>query len=844
MSVRFNLKTIVAIRNVPNIGPCGSVSVRVKHSLRRLFKSPAFFLTAIITVGAAIGANALIFSVVNGVILKPLPYADPDSLVGVWHVAPGVMPGPLQQSAGTYFMEREAAQSFQDIGLWDDGSVTVTGRGEPEQVESLSVTDGTLPILGVRPELGRLFTREDDLPNGPSVAIISHRYWQRAFNGNPTAIGQSLMVNGRAREVIGVLPEDFRFLRANPAVLLPMKLDRAQTQALGFNFQGLARLKPGVTIEQANADIGRLMPTLIDRFPMPPGFTRQMFADAKMGPLVRPLEVDVVGDIGRMLWVLLGTVALVLLVACANVANLFLVRAEARQQELAIRLALGAEARQVAWQLMAESLLVAAIGGVLGIALAYGGIQLLLYLQPAQLPRLNEITIDPIVLLFTSGISLLSGLVFGAIPIVKYARPHMASALKDASRGSSEGRERHRARNTLVVAQIALATVLLVASGLMIRTFQAILDVPPGFVKPEEVLTMRITIPEAVIKDGPQVARTHQEIVRNIEALGGVESVGLSSAITMDGGSSNDPLDFEDFPAAAGKIPPIRRFKHVGARYFETMGNPILAGRGITWADVDALSPVVVINESLAREYWKDDLTQALGKRVRQTDKAPWREIVGVVGNERQDGATKPPPATVYWPMAIKAFWDNETYVQRSLGYAIRSSRLQSPAFLGEVQQAVWSVNANLPLARVRTLQQLYDESMAQTSFVLVILGIAASVTLLLGLVGIYGVIAYIVAQRRREVGIRMALGARGESVQRIFVLRGLSLAALGLGIGLVGAATLMRLLSSQLFGVSAFDPVTYVAVTAALGSVALVATWLPARQATRIDPMSALRAE
>ena len=816
----------------------------MKHSLRRLFKSPAFFLTAIITVGAAIGANALIFSVVNGVILKPLPYADPDSLVGAWHVAPGVMPGPLQQSAGTYFMEREAAQSFQDIGLWDDGSVTVTGRGEPEQVESLSVTDGTLPILGVRPELGRLFTREDDLPNGPSVAIISHRYWQRAFNGSPTAIGQSLMINGRAREVVGILPEDFRFLRANPAVLLPFKLDRAQTQALGFNYQGLARLKPGVTIEQANADVGRLMPTLIDRFPMPPGFTRQMFDDAKMGPLVRPLEVDVVGDIGRMLWVLLGTVVLVLFVACANVANLFLVRAEARQQELAIRLALGAEARQVAWQLMAESLLVAAIGGLIGIALAYGGIQLLLYLQPAQLPRLNEITIDPIVLLFTIGISLLSGLVFGAIPIVKYARPHMASALKDASRGSSEGRERHRARNTLVVAQIALATVLLVASGLMIRTFQAILDVPPGFVKPEEVLTMRITIPEAVIKDGTQVARTHQEIVRNIEALGGVHSVGLSSAITMDGGSSNDPLDFEEFPAAVGKIPPIRRFKHVGARYFETMGNPILAGRGITWADVDALSPVVVINESLAREYWPDDLTKALGKRVRQTDKAPWREIVGVVGNERQDGATKPPPATVYWPMAIKAFWDNETYVQRSLGYAIRSSRLQSPGFLGEVQQAVWSVNANLPLARVRTLQQLYDESMAQTSFVLVILGIAASVTLLLGLVGIYGVIAYIVAQRRREVGIRMALGARGESVQRIFVLRGLALAATGLGIGLVGAATLMRLLSSQLFGVSAFDPITYLAVTAALGSVALIATWLPARQATRIDPMSALRAE
>jgi predicted permease len=816
----------------------------VKNLVRRLRKSPAFTLTAVITVGAAIGANALIFSVVNGVILKPLPYADPASLVGMWHVAPGVMPGPLQQSAGTYFMEREAAQSFTDVGLWDDGSVTVTGRGEPEQVDSLSVTDGTLPILGVRPALGRLFSKEDDTPNGPIVAMISYRYWQRAFNGNPAAVGQSLNVNGRAREIIGVLPENFRFLRANPSVVVPFQLDRATTQALGFNYQGLARLKPGVTIAQANADIARLMPTLIDRFPMPPGFNKQMFEDAKMGPLVRPLDVDVIGDIGKLLWILLGTVGLVLLVACANVANLFLVRAEARQQELAIRLALGAESRQVAWQLMSESLLVAAIGGVLGIALAYAGIQLLLYLQPAQLPRLNEITIDPIVMLFTIAISLIAGLMFGAIPIVKYARPRLAAALKDSSRGSSEGRERHRARNTLVVAQIALATVLLVASGLMIRTFLAIRDVPPGFINPEQVLTLRITIPTALMADLTQVSRSHQQIVHNIEASPGVQSVGVSSSITMDGNTSTDPVDFEDFPAPKGKIAPLRRYKHIGAGYFETMGNPIVAGRAISWRDVDTFNPVVVISENLAREYWKDDVTKALGRRVRQNDGAPWREIVGIAGNDRQDGATQPAPTTIYWPMAIKNFWGNDTIVQRSLAYAIRSSRLRDPSFLKEVQQAVWSVNANLPLARVRTLEQLESESRAQTSFVLVILGIAASVTLLLGVVGIYGVIAYIVAQRRREVGIRMALGARGESVQKIFVSRGMSLAGVGLVLGLIGAATLMRLLSSQLFGVKPFDPITYITVVAGLAVVALIATWLPARQATRIDPMLALRSE
>ena len=813
------------------------------YSLRRLLKSPAFALTAIITVGAAIGANALIFSVVNGVILKPLPYAEPKSLVGAWLVAPGVMPGPLQQSAATYFMIRESGQSFQDIGLWQGGSATITGRGEPEQVETLSVTDGTLPVLGLRPELGRGFSKEDDLPKGPSVVLISHEYWQRAFGASPSAIGQSLMVNGSPREVIGVLREDFQFLTANPMVVLPMKIDRATIHAAGFNYQGIARLKPGVAIEQANADVARFLPSLTERFPLPEGFTKQMFDDARFGSLVRPLDVDVVGDIGSMLWILLGTVGLVLLVACANVANLFLVRAEARQQELAVRLALGAEARQVAWQLMSESLVVAMAGGVLGIALAYGGIQLLVYLQPAQLPRLNEITLDPLVLLFTLGISLIAGLLFGAIPILKYARPHLASALKDSSRGSSEGRERHRARNTLVVAQVALAAVLLVASGLMVRTFIAIRNVPPGFQDPDTVLTMRISIPQAVVADQDQVARMHEEIAHRIEAIGGVQSVGVSSSVTMDGNSNNDPIWVEDFPAADAKIPALRRMKYLGSRYFETMGNPVIAGRDFTWPDTHNAAPVAILSENLAREYWGEP-AKAIGKRVRRTSKTGWIEIVGVVGNERQDGATKPSPTMIYWPMRVSQSIGGQAFVQRSLAYAIRSSRLQSPGFFGEVQQAVWSVNPNLPLARVRTLRQIYDQSMAQTQFVLVILGIAASVTLLLGLVGIYGVIAYIVSQRRREVGIRMALGAQSDTVQRIFVSRGLSLTAIGLAVGLISAAALMRLLSTLLFGVNPFDPLTYVAVAASLGAVALIATWLPARQATRIDPMLALRAE
>ena len=815
----------------------------VKLALRRLFKSPAFALTAILTVGAAIGANALIFSVVNGIILKPLPYSQPESLVGAWLVAPGVMPGPLNQSAATYFMLRDSAQSFQDIGLWDNGSATITGRGDPEQVQTLSVTDGTLGVLGVQPAMGRGFNREDDLPAGPEVAMISNAYWQRAFSSSPSTIGQTLMVNGKASEVIGVLPERFRFLDQDPAVVIPFKFNRAETNALGFSYQGVARLKPGVSIAQANADVERLLPSLADRFPLPPGFTKKMFDEARFGSLVRPLSVDVVGEIGSMLWLMLGTVALVLVVACANVANLFLVRAEGRQQELAVRLALGGSSRQVAWELLSESLLVAMLGGALGVALAYGGIQLLVYLQPAQLPRLNEITLDPIVLAFTLLLSVFAGLLFGAIPVTKYARPHLASALKDSSRGSSEGRERHRARNTFVVAQVALAAILLVASGLMVRTFLAIRDVPPGFTRPEEVLTLRISIPLAVVGDAARVAQLHEQIVHAVEAVPGVESVGTTSSLPMDGNNNNDPIWVEDFPSAEGQIPTLRRHKYIGEGYFRTMGNLVVAGRDLTWRDAHTAAPVALISDDLAREYWGAP-SRAIGRRIRKTPNAAWTEIVGVVGNERQDGATRPSPTMVYWPVRTTDSGDGSPYIQRSLAYAIRSSRLQTPDFLPEVQRAVWSVNPNLPLARVRTLSLIYEESMAQTSFVLVILGIAAAVTLLLGIVGIYGVIAYIVSQRRREIGIRMALGARSGDVQRMFIGRGVALAGIGLVVGLVSASLLMRLLSSLLFGVSPFDPLTYAAVVSALALVALVATWIPARHATRVDPMSALRAD
>ncbi len=814
-----------------------------RFAARRLLHTPVFSITAVATLAIGIGANALIFSVVNGVLLKPLPFAEPDGLVGVWHTAPGLGWDTVNQGPATYLLYREEGRVFEDIGIWDDTSVSITGLAEPERVEALLVTDGTLPVLRVVPRLGRRFTPEDDSPGTPETVMLTDAYWQRAFGGAPDAVGRVLVVDGRPREIIGVLPATFQLLSNHPAVLLPMRINRAEVFVGNFSYQALARLKPGATIEQANADIARLIPSLPDRFPMPPGFTWEMFQGARFGPLVRPLAEDAVGDVGRVLWILFGTVGIVLLIACANVANLFLVRAEGRQQELAIHTALGAGWSRLAGGLLSESLLLGLAGGALGLALAAGGLRLLVAIEPGRLPRLEDVAIDPIVVLFTVAVSVAGGLLFGMIPVLKYAKPQLSTALKEGGRGSSDGRERHRARNGLVVAQVALALVLLVGSGLMVRTFLALRHLDPGFTRPEEVLTFRVSIPSAVAEDPAEAALMHEQIARRLEAIPGVSSVGPTSSVTMDGWDSNDPIFVEEFPTLDGQIPKLRRFKWVAEGYFETMGNPIVAGRSITWADVHSRANVAVVSEHLAREYWPDP-AQAIGKRIRTTPNDPWREIVGVAGAERDDGVTEPAPTIVYWPMALEHFWEPGLRVQRNMAYAVRSPRLAAPTFLQEIQQAVWSVNPNLPVANVRTLQQLLDRSLARASFALVMLGVAAAVALVLGLVGIYGVIAYIVTQRTREIGIRMALGARQEDVRRLFLRHGLLLTGVGLAAGLVVSVALMRLMSALLFGVSPVDPLTYAAVSVGLAAVALLASYLPARRAAGVDPAVALRAE
>jgi predicted permease len=814
-----------------------------RQLLRKLLRAPMFTLVSIGTLALGIGANAAIFSVVHGVLLKPLPFDEPESLVGIWHTAPGLGFEKVNQSPALHFTYRDLGRVFDQVGMWDNEQVSVTGLAEPERVESMNVTDGTLALLRIKPKMGRIFTPEDDAPGTPLTVILSEAYWQRRFGGDPKVLGRTLMVNSKSREIVGILPRDLRFLRFEPDLFLPFQFDPAEVFLGNFSYQGIGRLKPGIGIDGANADVARMIPLAAEKYPR--GLTLQMLQEARFDANVVPLKEDVVGDVGNVLWILLGTVGLVLLIACANVANLFLVRTDARQQELALRTALGADRKRLSRELLLESVTLGILGGLLGLALAYGGIRLLVRIGPESLPRLNEIGIDSTVLLFTFGISLFSGVLFGLFPLFKYGRLSLTGALKEGGRGGSEGRERHRARSFLVVVQIALALVLLVGSGLMIRSFQALRRVNPGFVRPEDVLTVNLSIPSAEVEKPEEVVSVHRRILERIEAIPGVESVGLSSSVTMDGRDSNDALWFEDFPVPEGQLPPIRRYKWIGEGYFETMGNPILVGRGIAWSDVETRANVVVVTENLAREYWGDPST-AIGRRVRQNFEraGPWREIVGVVGNEHDNGVSEKPTAIVYWPMIVEKFWDQDVFAHRSMVYAIRTRRLGTPTFLDEVRAAVWSVNPNLALANVRTLEEILENSMARTSFTLVMLGIAAGVALVLGAVGIYGVISYSVSQRTREIGVRMALGAARRDVNRLVLREGVPLILMGLALGLVAALGLTRLMAALLFGVSPMDPVTFALVSVTLAAIALLASYLPARRAAGMDPTEALRWE
>jgi putative ABC transport system permease protein len=817
----------------------------MRHAIRTLARTPSFTVTVVLTLALGIGATTAIFTVVNGVLLRPLPYPDPEALVGVWHSAQfqGVTSNNVRLSSTMYLTYREHTETFAEFGVWHVAQASVTGLGEPEQVPAVIVTHGTLPAIGVPPAIGRWFSAADDTPGTPETVILSYGYWQRRFGGSKSVIGNTVTIDSRPRVVIGVMPQTFLFLNTDPAVILPQRFEGPQLLPNDAHaYVGIARLKRGVSLAQANADVGRMLPIWIKER----GTNSGVLTAARFGPALRTVKQDVIGDVGPVLWLLMGTIGIVLVIACANVANLLLVRAEGRRHELAVRAALGAGWRHIARQLFVESVVLAMFGGALAVGLAYAGLRLLISIGPATLPRLSEISIDPMALAFSVAVSLLSALLVGLLPVVKYAGTKGAGALHGAARGDrrtvSPGPGQHRSQKTLVFVQVALAFVLLVASGLMIRSFQALNNIDPGFVDPEQIQTMRISIPEGQVAEPERVARMQQDILLEIAKIPGVTSAAFATALPME-------MDYENnmVVTAADKtypegIPPLRRSKAVAPGFFDTLGIRLIAGRDFTWTDVYDRRRVAVVSNNMARELWGGPAA-ALGKRIRIGRVGPLNEIVGVVGDVYDSGVDQMTPAIVYWRAGVQdVAGPIPAYIPREMTFAIRSDQAGAEDLIRQVGRAVWAVNPNLPLARVKTLGETYAQSMSRTSFTLVMLAIAGFMALALGIVGIYGVISYAVAEQRRAIGIRLALGAARAAIVRQFLGQGVRVAGFACVGGIALSLAVTGALSRLLFGVSPSDPLTMVSVLGIVLVVTTLATLIPATRAAFVQPMRTLR--
>jgi predicted permease len=822
----------------------------VRFGLRMLRRNPGFTVAGLLTIAIGIGANAAVFGVVNSVLLKPLNYPKSEELVFLHQVAPGA-PGladfenGLLLSPSMYFTYAENNRTFQSIGVWDTDTANVTGLAEPEQVRVVDVSDGVLQALDVPPAVGRWLSAADQVPNGPARVMLSYGYWRRRFAGNRAAIGRNIQVDSRPLEIIGVMPRGFRFVDTDFDLIKPFQFDRGKLILAGFGFHGIARLKPGASIAQANADITRMLPIWMDSFTNGPGTNPHFYETWKITPMLRPLKQEVVGNVSAALWVVMGTIGLVMLIACANVTNLLLVRMEARQQELAVRVALGAGWQRLVSGLLVESVMLGLMGGVIGVGLAYAGVRFFAAIGPANLPRLTEISIDARTLGFAFVISVLTGLLFGLLPAFKYAGPRTSLELRGPARTISVSRERHRARNFLVVGQVAMALVLLICAGLMIRTFAALRTVDPGFTDARHLQLMRISIPEPLIPEAERVARTQNEILTKLNAIPGVRAAGFASDMPMEGFDSGwDCIFAQDKTYPDDVMPPLRLYKYISPGFLQVAGTRLVAGREFTWDEVYGLRPVVMISENLAREMWGSP-SAAIGKQLREFPSMPWHEVIGVIQDVRQRGVQEKAPAIVYWPPMMEYLFGRKTAeTERSVTFVIRSERAGTESFLNEVRAAVWSVNSNLPVASVRTMGNVYGKSLARTSFTLVMLGIAGVMAMALGIIGIYGVISFVVSQRKREIGIRMALGAQGGDVVQMVLRQGATMALVGVTIGIVAALGLTRLMTSLLFGVTPRDPLTFGLVAALLMLVALLACYVPARRAMKVDPVVALRYE
>jgi predicted permease len=826
-----------------------SVLADLKLALRRLRKAPGFGITVLLTLAIGIGANTAVFTVVDSILLKPLPYPQAEQLVAVWLHAPGAaglanFAEGLRLSPSMYLTFAEHNRTFQSVGVWDSGTANVTGIAQPEEAHATYISDGVLQTFNVPPAAGRWILPAEQVPHSRAVVMLGYGYWQRRFGGDPSVIGRNIQVDSQTREIVGVMPRGFEVVNQDFDLLIPMALDPRHQILAGFGYNGIARLKPGVTISEANADIARMLDIWMDSWTNNDGGDPHFYKTWKISGAIRPMKQEVIGNAGSVLWVVMGTIGVVMLIACSNVANLLLVRVEGRQQELAIRAALGAARARIARDVLSECVLLALIGGVAGIGIAEAGLRLLAAIGPANLPRLHEISLDARSIAFTLGLSLVSALLFGMIAAIKSMRPTASLTHATGGRTVSASRERQRGRNLLVIAQVAMAMVLLISAVLMIRTLAELRNVDPGFADADHVQTLRIAIPQQLVPDAQTTMRLENSIADKLASIPGVGSVGFARVVPMDGlEPAWNNIFIEGKSDSAGSAP-MRLFNFISPGYFHTAGTRLVAGRDYTWDDIYGLRPVGIVSENLARESW-GSAQAAIGRHFRTMPNQSWVEVVGVAQDVHQNGVDEDAPATVYWPVMVKVPWQNNAIdTQRSVAIVIHSDRAGTESLRSEIQQAVWQMNGSLPVASMQTLGEIYSRSMARASFTLVMLGIAGGMALALSLIGIYGVISYSVSQRTREIGIRMALGAQKGELRWMFVRSALALTGIGVGLGLGTAAAAARLIRTLLFGVSPLDPLSFVVVPLILVMAAALASFLPACRVAAVNPADALKAE
>jgi putative ABC transport system permease protein len=810
----------------------------MRLGLRTLRKKPGFAAVTVLTLALGIGANTVIFSVINAVAFRPLPYTDPDRLVMVWNNFHGLGMTQVVVSALEFGDYKQRNKVFEQIAAYGQQSFGLRVGKEPEQVWGASVSANLFSLLGVTPQLGRTFLAEEEQSGRDQGVIISHDLWQRRFNSDPQVVGKTLWLDGKTVTVVGVMPTTVRFPSTDIQVWRPLAFQAEELSERQRGSRGLrviGRLRPGATLNDAQTDMQTVARQLVEEHP------QQYTSNMGFAVTVLPLYEYVVGDVREALLVLWGAVGFVLLIGCANVANLLLARAATRQKEIAIRTALGASRGRVVGQLLTESMLLALVGGVAGSLLALWGVDAVVSLVPAgTLPRLDELSVDARVLGFTLVVSLMTGLLFGLAPALRASRTELTEALKEGSRGATESLRRNRLRSLLVVTEIAMALVLLIGAGLLIRGFARLVSIPTGF-NPDDALTMRIALPMSKYQERQQQADFFRRLIERVGALPGVEATGVVTSLPLSGWRNDWSISLEGIRGMEG-LPtdtlPQANYFAVNSDYFRAMGIPLLGGRTFSDEDNDG-PPVVVINQTLARRFWPNE--NPIGKRLKtggQQSPYPWRTIVGVVGDVRQTGLE-----TDVMPEIFVPYRDVRKALMNAMFLVVRAGA-RPTSLVAAVRAAVAELDPDQAVSSIRTLEERVALSVAERRFNMLLLGVFAALALVLAGVGIYSVMAYSVTERTHEIGVRMALGAQASDVLKLVVRQGMVLALIGVTIGLGAALALTRLMSSLLFEVSATDPATFVLMALLLAVVALLACWVPARRATRVDPMVALRYE